>query len=193
MNNFFIVFITYVLICGTFMMFFYEYGILTRWMFRNRFLIDGSLMGLMISSIPITVSYNRYKLNIMSLLMTLVTFVIITVVYFIIYRKSFKNLYEETIFENEEGEKVIMSDQAALINEDVRKGGRLILTNKRLCFLTKKTDNYSFEINLHELTKAPKTVNNIGFFNAFSIQDGKMKIYIKYRRYWIKEIKKQMN
>jgi hypothetical protein len=171
----------------------FGYGIPSRWMFKNRFLLNGLLLGIIFGFFPLILPYNEHRLCIKHLLILLTGFVIGTLYLFIISKIYYNKLCKETKLEKQEGEAEIMSDQASIKNEDGYIAGRLILTNKRLCFMTKDIDNYSLVISINELTKTPEIVNKYGFFNAFYIQDKEIIIYLKYRRYWIKEIKKLMN
>jgi hypothetical protein len=103
---------------------------------------------------------------------------------------TFNNLKEKTRLKKNDDEIALISDRATLIDGDTYIMGRLILTNQRLCFRSKKVDCTKHDILFNNFFPEFEKLKFLGIPSGFSTKDKRMQVKINFPLFWEREIRK---
>ena len=106
---------------------------------------------------------------------------------------TYNNLKEKTRLKKNPDEIALMSDRAFLIDNDRSISGRLILTNQRLCFRSKKQDYTKYDFLFTDQKPEFEKLKIRGFPCGFSINGTQMKVKLDFHKFWLNEIEKQIS
>jgi len=197
-NTHFIAFAALVLLgafSGIFERLLVGYIIPTKSMFKMRFLIHGIALGIFGTLLALfsNMSYHpKITWNEFTIMLIIGQIVMIPVSY-ITSLISSNILRENTKLSKNRGEFELMSDRGAYsIEQGKFIPGRLILTNQRLCFRSKKMDFSQNDLILSETRPEFEEVKYLGMPAGFSIKGKNMKIRVNYPLFWKREIMTQI-
>lgn len=163
-------------------------------LFKYRFWLFSILFGLFMASINLTTEYlNGEQTNLMKVVMGIVIFIFTSLLITVpIQYWGFKSLRKKTMLDIEEGETEVFTSGATITVEKKNIAGRIILTTKRLCFISSGLDKIRLEYNLMELKSGVELTKTkyLGITSGISLPDKDTKIYLAFCQFWKKEINK---
>lgn len=170
------------------------YIIPSQRLFKFRFLFNGIANGIFIALLIFIIEKGRnphITWNDFAIMLIIGLIVMIPIMSGILLI-SFNNLREKTNLKKNTGEIELYSDKATFIHDDTYIPGRLILTNQRLCFRSKKMDCSQNDLILSEAKPEFDKVKYLGVPGGFSIRGKNMKVKINFPFFWEREILKQI-
>jgi hypothetical protein len=173
------------LLIGLFIKLIKSFVIPSKWIFDNRFRIEGLL-----SMVPILLLIT-FWMNSLSLLTVTVDLIIGSVFGFFFMGFSNKNNYNKLIkkiaFDNLYFDSEVLTDLAYYKENGKFSYGKLILTKQKLVFIPVNPDKLIFEIDLFDKKNSIKIKSFFGIPNGIIINDS-FKLSLSYPKLWIKII-----
>jgi hypothetical protein len=165
----------------------------SKWFFNNRFWLFGAISGIIIFTINKILDIDKsmvFDVNMLlaSFLISIITGILIVGTF---SYQRFRKLKKKTQYTKRALEIEILSDSAVLMNDDdYPKRGRLILTNKRLCFVT---ENDQQTVTYFEFTKIETDIQLIKRLHVpykILMQNLKTEIRVAFPSLWKQKIEK---
>ncbi len=164
----------------------------TKWVFKYRYWFYGLVFAFtfsLITPFKDLLSTEFYSIT-NSLLVWIFSLFIIVLFMGIFLNWRYRKLVQKTKFELEADEVEILSDSATFDNEDTTKKGRLILTTKRLCFVSDDKENSRFVFNLNDLSSKIE-INKQGWYpSGILLPEKETKILLMFPYLWKREIER---
>jgi len=161
------------------------FAIPPKWLFNNRFGLDGFVVVFLISLLPSFQTEKAFRFD------SLVVGIIIGIVFGFFFiggfqKRGFKNLSKKITFDiNPDLE--ILSDIAVFGEKGKYISGKLILTKQKLLYVPIDSNMPMHEIDLHDKKNTVKIKSRFGIPNGIIINDN-LKFSVSYSRLWIKKI-----
>lgn len=100
----------------------------------------------------------------------------------------FKKMCKKTEFKKLAGEKILLDDYATCEKECSSYQGRLILTDKRLCFRSVVTQDSDFDCLLSKINPSIELCRTKGFPSGIEVGKGDAKFKVAFPKLWIKKV-----
>jgi len=162
------------------------------WLFKYRFWLDGFLFG--IGLFLFSTFTNKTDNTILEIEDIIRKMLVGTAVGILIFGSAqywiYKSIKKTTPFQIVEGEVEIIASAATINNEDIAEAGRMILTSKRLCFVSSKNSKLILE---NSLTDSPQNIQityRMGIANGIFIPANATNIHVRFSWFWLKQINK---
>lgn len=164
----------------------------SKWIYKNRFWMNGAIFGLFLFMLNASIRIHDGKIVTQkeALIMAIASIAMGILILGTVYYRSFRKVRRNTPFHTDLDEHEIITDSATLNDEDTFKRGRLILTNKRLCFIANDEENT--RIVFQNLKTNIRLLKHLGVPNQLYIPGNKTRIQVAFPCYWKQEIEKVM-
>ena len=163
----------------------------TKWLFKYRFLIDGILFGIGVHLFStLTNLTDSGNLDTSFFIRKFFVGAAVGILIFSsIQYWTYKGIKKRTAFKSLDGEAKIIASAATINNEDIAEAGRMILTSKRLCFVSSKNGEIIYEIHLTDSPQNIQITYRMGIPAGIYIPANATNILVRFSCFWLKEIK----
>ena len=175
------------MIAGGFSQWIFGYYIPSNGLFKNRHTIYGMANGAgFFLLVLINNLFAGKTIVATSLILQLLTCVALGILISgSIFKRNYRKLLKGTLVELVSGEMEILTDTAIFENEDIRRSGRVILTNERIIFISNEIDNFSYTIEFKGEAAHPEIwKNKAGMPAGIIVHGGVNLIKLRFPMLW---------